>query len=237
MIESNKELINCINVSKRYGYFFALRKISFKIKNNTIFGIAGANGAGKTTLIKILSGLQNPTFGRVIIKGKTYEDEANNIRKIIGIVTDESFLYEELTLFENLKFYDNLHLNFEKESIKTKIERFTKLFNLEDWINEPIRNLSHGMKKKVELIRAFMHQPSLLFLDEPFSGLDFRTTEILINSLKNLKGNENVSIILTTHKIEILTKICDEIIVLQRGKINETFIKDEFNETEIESYF
>jgi len=237
MIESNKELINCINVSKRYGYFFALRKISFKIKKNTIFGIAGANGAGKTTLIKILSGLQNPTFGRIIIKGMTYEDEANNIRKIIGIATDESFLYEELTLFENLKFYDNLHLNFEKESIKTKIERFTKLFNLEDWINEPIRNLSHGMKKKVELIRAFMHQPSLLFLDEPFSGLDFRTTEILINSLKNLKGNENVSIILTTHKIEILTKICDEIIVLQRGKINETFIKDEFNETEIESYF
>lgn len=237
MIESDKELINCINVSKRYGYFFALKKLSFKIKNNTIFGIAGANGAGKTTLIKILSGLQNPTSGRIIIKGMKYEDEANNIRKIIGIATDESFLYEELTLFENLKFYDNLHLNFEKESIKTKIERFTKLFNLEDWINEPIRNLSHGMKKKVELIRALMHQPSLLFLDEPFSGLDFRTTEILINSLKNLKGNENVSIILTTHKIEILTKICDEIIVLQRGKINKTFTKDEFNETEIESYF
>lgn len=237
MVESKKELINCINISKQFGYFFALKNISFKVRENTIFGIAGANGAGKTTLIKILCGLITPTLGKIIIKNMNFEHQSNIIKKFIGISTDESFLYEELTIFENLKFYDNLHLTFDKNLIKTKIEQFAKIFNLTDWINEPVKNLSHGMKQKVELMRALMHQPSLLFLDEPFLGLDFKTTEILMNSLKDLKGNENVSIILTTHKIEILTKICDEIIVLQRGKINKTFTKDEFNETEIESYF
>jgi ABC-type multidrug transport system ATPase subunit len=237
MIESKRELINCVNVSKRYGYFFALKNISFKTKENTIIGIAGANGAGKTTLIKILCGLITPTLGKIVIKGMDYEHHSNIIKKKIGISTDESFLYEELTIFENLKFYDNLHHNFDKNRIKTKIEQFAKKFNLTEWIHEPVANLSHGMKQKVELIRVFMHQPSILFLDEPFSGLDYNTTKLLIDSLIALRVKENVSIILTTHKIEILTQICDEIIVLKRGKINKSFTKEEYKEIQIESYF
>ena len=242
MIESNKELINCVNVSKQFGYFFALKKISFKVKNNTIFGIAGANGVGKTTLIKILSGLLKPSrvggaMGKIIIEGRNYEDHSDIIKKKIGISTDESFLYEELTIYENLKFYDNLHQNFDKNSIKTKIEQYAKKFNLTEWINEPVENLSHGMKQKVELIRVFMHQPSILFLDEPFSGLDFNATKLLIDSLNELRDKEKVSIILTTHKTEILTQICDELIILKRGKINKSLVKDEYKEIKIESYF
>ncbi len=237
MIESKKELINCVNVSKRYGYFFALKNISFKTKENTIIGIAGANGAGKTTLIKILCGLLTPTLGKIVIKGMDYEHHSNILKKKIGISTDESFLYEELTIFENLKFYDNLHQNFDKNRIKTKIEQFAIKFNLTEWIHEPVANLSHGMKQKVELIRVFMHQPSILFLDEPFSGLDYNTTKLLIDSLNELRAKENVSIILTTHKIEILIQICDEIIVLKRGKINKSLTKEEFKEIQVESYF
>lgn len=237
MSESKKELINCVNVSKQYGYFFALKNISFKTEENTIIGIAGANGAGKTTLIKILCGLITPTLGKIVIKGMDYENHSNTIKKKIGISTDESYLYEELTIFENLKFYDNLHLNFDKNSIKTKIEQFASKFNLTEWINEPVENLSHGMKQKVELIRVFMHQPSILFLDEPFSGLDYNTTKILIDSLNELRDKENVSIILTTHKTEILAQICDEIIVLKKGKISKSFTKEEYKEIQIESYF
>ena len=237
MIEPRKELINCVNVSKQFGYFFALKNINFKVRENIILGIAGANGAGKTTLMKILCGLITPTLGRINIKNMNYEHHSNIIKKLIGISTDESFLYEELTIFENLKFYDNLHQNFDRNSIKTKIEQFAKKFNLTEWINEPVENLSHGMTQKVELIRVFMHQPSILFLDEPFSGLDYSTTKLLIDSLIELRSKENVSIILTTHKTEILTQICDEIIVLKRGKINKSLTKEEYKEIQIESYF
>lgn len=233
----NKEIINCKNISKQFGYFFALKDISFKVTENTVFGIAGANGAGKTTLIKILSGLMNPSSGKVYIQGKNYTENPFLIKEMIGINTEESFLYEELTINENLEFYDNLHYNFNKSQIRNKVENYAELFEIHDWLDEPIRNLSHGMKQKVEIIRVLMHEPSILFLDEPFSGLDFKATKILINLLQNLKKGKNVTIILTTHKIDVLSKIYDDLIVLKKGKINKFITKETYEEFEIESYF
>ncbi|MFX1572583.1 MAG: ABC transporter ATP-binding protein [Promethearchaeota archaeon] len=237
MVASNNILIDCINVSKQFGYFFALKKISFKIRKNTIFGIGGANGAGKTTLIKILSGLLKPTMGKVVIDGLNYIDHPNIIKQNIGITTDESFLYEELTIFENLKFFDNLHFNFEKNNIKYKIEQYVKKFDLIDWINEPVKNLSHGMKQKVELIRSLMHNPSILFMDEPFSGLDYKSSEMLSNFILELKKKENVSIILTTHRIDVFHQLCDDLIILKKGKITKLATKKDYAEIQIETYF
>ncbi|MFW9823247.1 MAG: ABC transporter ATP-binding protein [Candidatus Thorarchaeota archaeon] len=237
MVKSDIVLLNCSNLSKQYGYFFALKKISFQVNKNTIFGIAGANGAGKTTLIKILSGLLKPTYGKIVLNGLNYDEKSNIIRQNIGITTDESFLFEELTISENLKYYANLHLNFNKKNIQEKIEDYCEKFNLIDWINEPIRILSHGMKQKVEIIRVLIHEPSILFLDEPFSGLDYNATSMLIDFFKKLQKNKNISIILTTHKIDVYQQICDELLILKRGKINKTIKRDEFNETKIKSYF
>ncbi len=239
MTSTNKEQVKCKNVSKQFGYFFALKKISFNIKEHTIFGIAGANGAGKTTLIKILSGMLSPTYGKILIGGLDYDNHSIEIKQDIGITSDESFLYEELTIFENLKFYNNLHLNFEKNDTQDKIERFTKRFNLTDWTHEPVSNLSHGMKHKVEIIRTLMHNPSILFLDEPFSGLDYNTTKMLISFLKELAAKEKITIILTTHRIGVFQQICDEIIVLKKGRINKKIKREEsnFQDIEIESYF
>jgi ABC-2 type transport system ATP-binding protein len=237
MVKSNEDLIKCVNISKQFGFFFALKNISFSVNGSIIFGIAGANGAGKTTLIKILSGILKPTHGKIVIKDLNYVDNPNEIKKVIGITTDESFLYEELTIFENLKFYDNLHYNFKKNETLSKVEHFAKLLNLSDWIHEPIRNLSHGMKKKVELIRVLIHKPSIIFLDEPFSGLDYKTTEFLIKFFKELSEKENVSVILTSHKMDIFSQICDEIIILKQGRISKSLTKDEYREIEIEPYF
>lgn len=237
MVKSNKTIINCENVSKKFGYFFALKKISFQVNKDTIFGIAGANGAGKTTLIKVLSGLLKPTNGRISLGGLNYDDNSTLLRQNIGITTDESFLFEELTIFENLKYYANLHLNFDKRNILTKINQYCKDFNLTDWINEPVRILSHGMKQKVELIRVLIHEPSLLLLDEPFSGLDYNATAMIIKFFKELKKNKNISIILTTHDIDVFRKICDDLIILKKGKVNKTAIGEELKEIEIESYF
>ncbi|MFX1455936.1 MAG: ABC transporter ATP-binding protein [Promethearchaeota archaeon] len=237
MVKTNKTIISCTDVSKQFGYFFALKKLTFQIKASTIFGIAGANGAGKTTLIKIISGLLKPTFGEVIISGMNYKDNSSILRQNIGITTDESFLFEELTIFENLKYYANLHLNFDKANISSEIDYYCEKFNLTDWINEPVRILSHGMKQKVDLIRVILHHPSILFLDEPFSGLDYKATIVLIDFLKELRENEKISIILTTHKIEVYPQICDNVLVLKRGKINKTLTREEFNESEIKSFF
>lgn len=237
MVESENILIDCTNVSKQFGYFFALKKISVEIRENTTVGIAGANGAGKTTLIKILSGLLSPSIGKVVIGGRNYEDHSDFLKQNIGIISDESFLYQELTIYENLKFYDNLHLNFNKKQTRAKIDQFARKFNLTDWVDEPVRNLSHGMKQKVELMRILIHHPSILFLDEPFTGLDVNATKILIGFFKELKKKENITIVLTTHKIDLLQQICDELIILKRGKLHSLILKENFDKIDIESYF
>ncbi|MFX1363877.1 MAG: ABC transporter ATP-binding protein [Promethearchaeota archaeon] len=235
MVESDNNLIICNNISKQYGYFFALKNNSFNIKNCRIFGIAGANGAGKTTLIKILSGLIKPTFGNVEIGGMNYKDHSRIIYQNIGITTDESFLYDELTVYENLKFYCNLHLIFEKGNIKRKINKLVERFDLTDWINEPVRTLSHGMKQKVELIRSIIHSPSILFLDEPFSGLDYVATDRLIKFIREMNQKNNVTIILTTHKTDLFQQLCNDLIILKKGKIERRITDEEFDE--IESLF
>jgi len=237
LVRTNKEIVHCSKVSKQYGYFFALKNVSFKIKENTIFGIAGSNGAGKTTLIKILSGLIKPSIGKIEVQGMNYDDNRNQIRRIIGIATDESFLYEELTIYENLKFYDNLHYNFDRRNINFKIDKLTKLFLIDDWLQEPIRNLSHGMKQKVELIRVLMHNPSIIFLDEPFSGLDYKTIDILIRFFDEMKLEKKITLIISSHKIDLLKQICDDLIILKQGRINKSISRENYNEIEIESFF
>ena len=166
-----------------------------------------------------------------------YEKDQHNIKEFIGIITDKSYLYEELTIYENLKFYDNLHFHFEKNEIKNKIERFTKLFKLNDWIHEPIRNLSKGMKQKVEIIRCLMHRPSILLLDEPFTSLDFKSIKTLVDMFRELKERDNISLVFTTHKIDVALQVCDDLMILKRGKINKFIKKDAFDEIDIKTYF
>jgi ABC-type multidrug transport system ATPase subunit len=236
MSNTSKPIIDCLDVSKQFGYFLALKKISLRVKKNTIFGIVGENGAGKTTLIKIMAGLLKPTAGEVLIKGLNFKDDAIPIKKDIGILTDDKFLYEELSIFENLKYYDNLHLNFDKKDIKENIEKFTKMFNIFNWINEPIQNLSKGMKKKVDLIRVLIHHPSILFLDEPFSSLDQKTVPLLIDLILNLKKQDSLTIILSTHDIDLAQQICDEIIIIKKGKIVKNVSKEEIEKINIKEY-
>ncbi len=234
---SNKELIRCTKVSKSFGYFYAIKNISFSIKQNSIFGLLGANGAGKTTLIKILSGLLKPNEGEIIIAGMSFDKMPIEIRKTLGIMIDQSFLFEDLTIYENLKFYSNIFGHFNVKKINNQIEKFTKLFNLADWKDEHVRNLSTGMKRKVELIRALIHEPQILLIDELFSGLDFGAIDTILNLIRQLNGEENVTIFFSTHHIDLAVKICDEILVLKRGKINKLFKKGEIDQVEIKSFY
>jgi len=237
MNKSKRFLLECNNVSKQYGFFFALNNLSFSVKENTIFGIVGANGAGKTTLIKILSGLISPTSGKIFINGMDYKENSRNIKRLVGTISSKSFLYEDLSVYDNLKFYSKLYSVYEKLDFNQKIEQYADSFNLSDWIYEPISYLSTGMKQKVEIIRILIHNPSILLLDEPFSGLDFKSINLLIKMLNDLRKNENLTIILATHKIEVIQQICDAILILKRGKLNKYIPKTEMQKTKIESYF
>ena len=237
MNNSTAILLECENVSKQYGFFFALNKISFHLDENSILGIIGANGAGKTTLIRILSGLTSPTSGKIVIRGENYKTDSKSIKQNIGIITNKSFLYEELTIYENLKFYSKLYSIYDKNTFKAKIEQYLEKFNLSDWIFEPISNLSTGMKQKVEIIRILIHNPSILLLDEPFSGLDFNTIKLLINILTELRERENLTIIIATHKIEVVQEISDVLLILKKGKISKFGLNNEIDKSIIESYF
>ena len=229
-------VIKCSKVSKQFGYFIALRNISLNIKKNIIYGFIGENGAGKTTLIKILAGLLKPTTGLVNINGLNYAQNANQIKKKIGLLTDEQFLYEDLSIYENLRFYDKIHFNFDKDELRTKIEKYTKMLNLFDWISEPIHNLSKGMKKKVNLIRTLIHNPSIIFLDEPFSSLDQITVKKIMDYLLELKNQKNLTIMISTHNIEIAQQLCDELIIIKKGKIVKSLSKKEFETNTILEY-
>jgi len=237
MNSSKAILVECENVSKQYGFFFALNKISFHLNENSILGVIGANGAGKTTLIRILSGLISPTSGKIVIKGKNYKTNGKLIKQIIGTITNKSFLYEELTIYENLKFYSKLYSTYDKSTFKENIEHYAEKFYLSNWIFEPISNLSTGMKQKVEIIRILIQNPLILLLDEPFSGLDFNTIKLLIKVLIELREKENLTLIIATHKIEVIQEISDAILILKKGKISKLAPKNELDKSQIESYF
>ena len=237
MSNLNPILLECDNISKQYGFFFALNKISFQLNESSILGVIGANGAGKTTLIRILSGLTSPTAGKIVIKGKNYKTNIKSIKQIIGTITNKSFLYEELTIYENLKFFSKLYSIYDKSTFKDKIDYYAKKFNLSNWIFEPISNLSTGMKQKVEIIRILIQNPSILLLDEPFSGLDFNTIKLLIKILRELKEKEKLTIVIATHKIEVVKEISDTILILKRGKISNIVSKKEIDRSKIESFF
>ena len=237
MNSSKTILLECESVSKQYGFFFALNKISFHLDQNSILGLFGDNGAVKTTLIRILSGLTSPTSGTIVIKGRNYKTDTKSIKHIIGTITDKSFLYEELSIYENLKFYSKLYSVYEKHETQAKIEHYAEKFNLSDWIYEPISNLSTGMKQKVEIIRSLIHNPSILLLDEPFSGLDFTTIKLLIKILTELREKEKLTLIIATHKIEVVQEISDTILILKNGKISKFAPRNEIDRIKIESFF
>ncbi|MFW9950589.1 MAG: ATP-binding cassette domain-containing protein, partial [Candidatus Thorarchaeota archaeon] len=181
--------------------------------------------------------LSSPTSGKVLINGLDYKENNRDIKRLIGTISSKSFLYEELSIYENLKFYSKLFSVYDKHKLKKKIEYYADFFNLSNWIYEPVNFLSTGMKQKVEIIRILIHNPSILFLDEPFSGLDFNSINLLIKMLNDLRENEKLTIVITSHKIELIQRMSDTVLILKRGKISKIVPKIEMSNINIESYF
>jgi ABC-2 type transport system ATP-binding protein len=202
---------------KSYNTFPALDGISFSIRKGEVFGLLGPNGAGKTTTIKILSGLSKPSSGSVHIMGSDIVKDTVKVKKCIGVVPETSNLYPELSCFENLLFAGRLYGISTKE-LQSKSDDLLKLFGLEEKRNAPFGKLSSGMKRKLTVAASLIHDPPVLFLDEPTTGLDVMSARALREIIQRLK-ERGITILLTTHYIEEADRLCDRIAIIVKGKI------------------
>ncbi len=233
----DKIVLECQEISHRFGYFLALKKLSFQATDGSIIGLVGGNGAGKTTLIKILAGMLIPTQGSVTIDGKTYHDHAREIRTNTTVLLDDSFLFPDLTVFENLVFYANLFGFFDKTGIRKHIQDLTEKFEVSQWVDVPFKVLSKGLQHRIELIRCFLTNPKIMYLDEPDAHLDFHSRTILGETLKDFKTNHDATVILATHNLDFATQLCDEIMILKQGRLNLLIKKADYSQKNLQDYY
>ncbi|MBS1835650.1 MAG: ATP-binding cassette domain-containing protein [Acidobacteria bacterium] len=211
-------VIEVQNLVKRFGTFTAVDNISFTVGKGEIFAFLGPNGAGKSTTIKILTTLLRPDSGTLRIDGIDLADNPNEVRKRFGIVFQDPSLDGELTADENM----DIHGVFYHVPKKLRVERtaeLLKVFGLWEKRKEVVKFFSGGMKRRLEIARAFLHTPKVLFLDEPTLGLDPQTRNQLWTLVKQINESENVTVFLTTHYMDEADKVAQRIAIIDHGKI------------------
>lgn len=218
-------MIKFVGLTKRFGDLKAVDDLNFEIAEGEIFGFVGSNGAGKSTTIKIATGLMKPTEGTIYIDGIDIREKNALFRSKIGYVPDFFGVYDQLKVNEYMNFYCGLH----KIPIKHReelIRKLTKLVNLEDKAEEYVDSLSRGMKQRLCLARALIHDPKILIMDEPASGLDPRARIDFRNILYRLKGMDK-TIIISSHILSELAEICTSIGIIEKGRM---MVKGSVNE-------
>jgi len=211
----NNHLIVIRSLCKTFGYRVVLKDLNLEIEDGDFVAIFGPNGAGKTTLLKILSTLSSPTSGEIYINGVNLEKDRNKIRANLGVLTHESYLYENLTALENLKFFASM---YDLNDIHNKSIEVLRYIGLEGRGGDIVRNFSRGMKQRLSLARAIIHNPSILLLDEPYSGLDQHGIKIL-NELIIKLVNEKKTIVMTTHNFYESLSLAKTSLILNQGRI------------------
>jgi ABC-2 type transport system ATP-binding protein len=195
----------------------AVDHVSFAVRRGEIFGLLGPNGAGKSTLIRILTTLMKPTSGTACVDRYSVGKDDEGIRSIIGVCPQNSTLDIELTAYDNLDFYGNL-LNVDEHVLPERILELLEMVGLADWADMPVKTFSGGMRRKLEIVRAFLHHPLILFLDEPTIGLDPESRREVWQQIARL-NTENTTIILTTHYMDEAEKLCNRIAFMNRGRL------------------
>jgi len=210
-------MIEIEHLTKKYGDFTAVDDISLTVSPGEIYGFLGPNGAGKTTTIRILAGLSLPTSGVVRIAGIDLSADGTGTKSIVGYVPDRPYLYEKLTGRELLEFVVNLY-GREWRDCRARAEELLRYFDIEAWTNARIENYSHGMKQKLVIVAALVHDPQVLVIDEPMVGLDALAQKQVKLLLRRLAA-EQKTIFLTTHTMSVAEAVCDRIGILHRGRI------------------
>lgn len=211
-------IIEVKKLVKKFEDLTAVDGISFEVKEGEVFGLLGPNGAGKTTTLSMLITLLKPTSGEATVNGFDVMKNHNEVRGSIGMVFQDPTLDDELTAYENMDFHGRLY-HVPKEERKTRIAELMKLVGLDSRKDSLVKTFSGGMKRRLEIARSLLHQPKILFLDEPTLGLDPQTRNKLWDYIKDLNKKKGVTIILTTHYMEEADKLCDRIAIIDYGKI------------------
>ena len=220
------------NVSKYYDDFKAVDNLSFEVKEGEIFGLLGANGAGKTTTFRMIMNLLEPSSGKITLNGKKID---YNITDEIGFLTEERSLLLKLTVKELMIYYGSLK-SMKKDEILSELKKWLKRFNIEEYENKKIKELSKGNKQKIQFISSIIHKPKLLILDEPFSGLDPINVDMFIDVINELKENGTI-IIFSSHQMNHVELFCEKLLILDHGKTiiegNLKDIKNSYDERKI----
>ena len=210
-------MIEIKNVTKKYGNKVALKDISFDVNGGEIFAFIGHNGAGKTTLIKAIVGVHEFDAGEILINGKSIKDDPISCKKEMAYVPDNPELYEQMKAIDYINFICDMYEVPQNER-KKNIEKYSKMFEIEDNLNDTIDSFSHGMKQKVALIAALPHNPKVLIMDEPFVGLDPKAV-FDVQKLMNEMVKEGKTIFFSTHILDVAEKLCSRVAIIKKGEI------------------
>lgn len=210
-------VITVEGLSKQYDGFRAVDDVSLDIKRGEIFGLLGPNGAGKSTIISILCCLLEPTAGRVTIDGFDVVKNTTDIKKIIGVVPQEISLYYTLTARENLAFYAKIY-GLSGNAMKNRIETLLDMVGLTDRADDRLEDYSGGMKRRINIAVALLHNPKILFLDEPSTGVDPQSRKRIYDTIRDL-NRQGMTVLLTTHQMEDAEKLCHRIAIVDKGKL------------------
>lgn len=210
-------MIEIKNVTKKYGNKKAVDDVSFTVNDGDIFAFIGHNGAGKTTLIKSIVGIHDFDEGDILIDGMSIKDKPVECKKIMAYVPDNPETYEHMKAIDYINFICDMY-EVDTETRTKNIEKYSKLFGMEDKLNDTIDSYSHGMKQKIVLISALAHDPKILIMDEPFVGLDpkavFDIKEILNEMVKEKK-----IVFYSTHILDVAEKLCSRVAIIKQGKL------------------
>ena len=215
---TNDNAIEISHLRKLFGDFPAVDDVSFFVKKGEIFGLLGPNGAGKSTIIRMLCTLSRPTQGSAKVTGYDIVKQDNKVREHIGLVSEKLIMYDQLTARENLKLFGKLY-NIQDDFLDQRIDELLRFVHMEKWADQRIETFSTGMKQRINVIRALVNQPEILFLDEPTLGLDPQSTVEIRELTKRINAENGTTIILTTHIMVEADILCDRIGIIDHGKI------------------
>ena len=205
------------NLTKKFGSFTAVNSISLYVNSGDLYGFLGENGAGKTTTIKMITGLFSPTSGTILIDGIDISKDPIKAKSMIGYIPDQPFLYDKLTGREFLYFSGGLY-NLDKKFLCKKIEELIDKLKIDNWIDKRTEEYSQGMRQRITIASALIHNPKLIILDEPMVGLDPQSAAIVKKILKE-KSSEGASVFMSTHSLYVAEELCTRIGIIKEGKM------------------
>jgi len=210
-------MIQLNEITKKYSNFAAVERLNLSVEKGEVFGFIGPNGAGKTTTIKMMGGVLEPTSGTVTIAGTNMQDQPEEAKSKIGYIPDRPYLYEKLTGMEFLRFTADLY-GVSANGFHKKAIRILEMFSLADWSDELIESYSHGMRQRLIMSAALLHDPEVIIVDEPMVGLD-PAAIIMVKKLFRRLAQKGVTVFMSTHTLKVAEDICDRIGIIHKGRL------------------